>query len=634
MQEIAKRLLRPAGLLAFFMFIGFLVAAGCGGATGESEGSAREIVSGETGEAVDEYASAVERYGFTGVLLVAREGEPLVRKGYGLADDDEGRPNTPITVFPICSLTKQFTAAAILRLEMEGILSTEDPLTEFFDDVPEDKGEITLHHLLTHTAGIAGSVGRDFEEIDRDEAVGRILEAPLLFDPGSRTSYSNAGYTLLAAVVELASGASYEEYMHDKLFEPAEMMHTGYSIPDWDEARLATLYDEETANGTLLDRSYPYWNLIGNGGMMSTLHDMFLWYEALKGEEVLDASAKEKLWTPFLDDYAYGWDVFESPKGTVVQHDGASMLGANAEFRWFMDEDVVVILLSNRSYRGVPMFEVVREEVEKLTFGDEISVPPRGIELEDEELDRAVGSYRLPSGGSLGVMREKDMLKLVTYDQDAVNALFQPDADPDTFDDLNAKAGRLIAAAVSGRTTSFIEELGDEATARRVQTLLVSELKSFAQRSGAPLTASISLGTVPVGDDGMAITGMKVRNTEGESHRMSFWWRGGRLVGIDQRGFDISIPMAPVSETEFVGYHLAFARVLPVEFVVGEDEAVSALRMGSRTASRAGGLLKGHEHDAGREGHDHGGDGSHDAGREGHDHGSHDAGHEDHGHDR
>ncbi|HEX6385166.1 MAG TPA: serine hydrolase domain-containing protein, partial [Anaerolineae bacterium] len=232
-----------------------------------------ESVAGELGGRLDKYLTRVTPFGFSGALLVASGGEVVLNKGYGLAIRDEDVANTAETVFSLGSITKQFTAAAIVKLEMQGRLSTADFISDYFDGVPDDKSAVTLHHLLTHTAGVINYTGEDYEMAQRDETVQKVLAAPLAFAPGARYQYSNAGYSLLAAVVELVSGQRYEQFLHDHLFRPAGMRFTGYRLPDWDQRVVAHWYTGDNDFGTPLDKPYPSWNLLGNGDMLSTTDD-------------------------------------------------------------------------------------------------------------------------------------------------------------------------------------------------------------------------------------------------------------------------------------------------------------------------------------------------------------------------
>ena len=174
----------------------------------------RPVVNGDTGRTLDEYLSRLERFGYSGGALAVRGKDVLLMKAYGLADRARGVPLTTGSVYSLGSITKQFTAAAILTLEMQGKLSVTDPVSKYLDGVPADKAAITLHHLLTHSSGLASDFSpTDFDPVGRDEYVRRAVQSSLLFKPGEGYEYSNAGYSLLAAIVEKVSGQPYEVYL-------------------------------------------------------------------------------------------------------------------------------------------------------------------------------------------------------------------------------------------------------------------------------------------------------------------------------------------------------------------------------------------------------------------------------------
>jgi hypothetical protein len=177
-----------------------------------------------------------------------------------------------------------------------------------------------------------------------------------------------------------------------------------------------------------------------------------------------------------------------------------------------------------------------------------------------------------------------------------------------------------MAAAASGNSQVFVEELGEGVFAQRVEELLTERFAQFARETGQPAVASVSLGSVPIDDDGTIVSGIRLRNGRGDASDISLWWRSGELVGLDDRAFEMSFTMAPTSDTHFVGYHLGFAKVLPMEFVVGEEGRVTNLRIGPHGAIRLGGFgHEGHDHGEGDEGRD-----DHECGdaceHEGHDH--------------
>ncbi len=323
----------------------------------------RYLSAEEASARLDRHMKSLEEKGFAGAVLVAQGGQVLLEQGYGLADRERNLPVTPETVFTIGSITKQFTAAAILRLETQGKLSVEDVIGKHLAGVPEDKSGITLHHLLTHSAGLEENYGgSDFEKVGRDELVRRVLNAPLRTKPGEIYYYSNAGYSLLAAIVEIASGQPYEDFLNENLFEPAEMKDTGYNLPEWSPDRLAHGYQDGKDWGTIVERYQeqggPYWNLLGNGGIHSTAGDMYRWHLNLIAGNILPIETLMKAYTPYIlefpDDpestyYGYGWVLHMTKQGpTLICHNGGNGIFF-ADILHFPFEDSFIMFMTSTS---------------------------------------------------------------------------------------------------------------------------------------------------------------------------------------------------------------------------------------------------------------------------------------------
>lgn len=235
----------------------------------------------------DSVMRAAEARGFSGVVLLSKNGTVLFEKGYGLANRAAGTPFTPATVVQIGSNTKDFTAVAILQLKDRGLLDIGDRIGKFFPAAPLDKQKITIGQLLDHEAGFPlGIGGGDFEPIEREQLVAKAMQFKLLFEPGSRKSYSNTGYSLLASIIEKVSGKTYDEYVRDNILIPLGLTRTGFHLPAFADRDLAHGYrvGGEDA-GTMMSRAHapdgPYWNLRGNGGMLSTAAEMLAFYRAL-----------------------------------------------------------------------------------------------------------------------------------------------------------------------------------------------------------------------------------------------------------------------------------------------------------------------------------------------------------------
>jgi CubicO group peptidase (beta-lactamase class C family) len=248
-------------------------------------------VRGDVGRRLDSVVTAAERTGFGGAVLVLSGGEVVLARGAGAAIEASRTPFTRSTIVPIGSNTKDFTKTAIFQLVEAGRLGLDDPVGRFFPDAPADKRPVTVRQLLEHTAGFPLGVGADDEALGVDAWRQRVFSRPLEFAPGTARRYSNAGYSLLAAIVERVSGVPYERYAADHIFGPAGMRETGLVLPAFGPGRLAHAYAAGTDRGTMLDRPRehdgPNWNLRGNGGFVSTLADMWRFYEAVLRDTAL-----------------------------------------------------------------------------------------------------------------------------------------------------------------------------------------------------------------------------------------------------------------------------------------------------------------------------------------------------------
>lgn len=390
--------------------------------------SAQEMATNESndiGKSVNEYVSRCEPFGFSGALLVAKDGNILLNKGYGFSDREKGIKNTKNSVFSTGSVTKQFTAAAILKLEMMGKVSTDDKLDKYFE-IPSDKKAITLHNLLTHTSGLPLAFSDDdFEKLDEAEYLDKTFNSKLAFTPGEEFKYSNVGYVLLALIIEKQSGMSYEEFLNTYLFKPSGMEQTGYNIPKWNKQNFVHIYNGEKNNGTTKRFTEPTLHLLGNGGILSTTTDMYLWIESLKNNTVLSKEATTKLFTPFRNQYAYGWDAID--QGNLRQHNGGSNLGCGAELRWFVNEDLVTMIFSNATIGGGQGFNVIRNELEALTMGDDVPMPPK-ITTVKKDLSAFIGEYRFPSDKQFKIMGNTVSANLMVDNQELLDFILEPEA--------------------------------------------------------------------------------------------------------------------------------------------------------------------------------------------------------------
>jgi CubicO group peptidase (beta-lactamase class C family) len=355
--SLAGKFISMRSLLSILVIVLF---ASC-----STQESKQAPVAAEPVARIDSFLTACVDAGFNGSVLVLRNDLVLLDKGYGLRDRELVLANEPSTVHAIGSITKQFTAACILKLQEQGKLKVTDPMSAYLPDVTEDKAGITLHQLLTHSAGFPGAIGDDNNSIDGGDFSRLAMETPLEFTPGTGYGYSNVGYSLLGIIVERVSGRPYEHYLHDELLAPAGILRTGYRIPDWSKEQLAIGYRKDgTRWGTMLDHPTvnggPGWHLRANGGLLSTTHDMADWIEALGTNKVLGKASTEAMLTPHVAEgeganshYGYGWAIFRTPRDTrLITHNGGNGIQF-ADVLWYADEGVTVVLMSNANQRGM-----------------------------------------------------------------------------------------------------------------------------------------------------------------------------------------------------------------------------------------------------------------------------------------
>lgn len=368
----------------------------------------------ETITKIDNYLAELENIGFYGSVLVEINGHKVISKGYGFSDVEKQIKNLPTTIFDIGSITKQFTASAILKLEMQGKLSTDDKISKYFSNLPEDKQQITIHDLLRHQSGLVSNVGRDFEKITEKEFLDKVFNSKLQFPIGSSFSYSNIGYSLLAIIIEKASNQTYETYLYENLWKLSQMEMTGYTRPAFDQIHIAVGYEYDNKvwgkpTDKEWDESSPYWHLKGNGGILSTTEDLYKWHKCLLTENVLSKAAKQKLYHPKLraeetenSYYAYGWDVSKTNRNTLqVWHNGTNRI-LYADFLRYIDEKVTFIMLSNKSH---PNFNSLNFEMARIAFNPNF-IPE--IPIADNTENRKFTSRIISIISEFGLVKAKE----------------------------------------------------------------------------------------------------------------------------------------------------------------------------------------------------------------------------------
>ena len=302
-------------------------------------------------EAVDALvAPYLAAHDFSGAILIARDGEVLFKKAYGMADYAAPIPQTTETRFLVGSVTKQFTAAAILLLEAQGKLSVDDPLTRFLPGFPHGE-QITLHHLLTHTSGLTRDPFSDWRGQRESRTLAEVVEViasyPLEAEPGAQMSYSNCGYVLLAAVIEHVSRQSYGAFLKAHLFEPLGMASSQILRVHDIVPNMAQGYDPgDGLFGLMETPAIDPINTLGANGLVTTIEDLYRWDQALYTDLLLPETARAKMFTNHASGRGYGVGVFKRFGRRVIGHDGVTH-GFTAFINRYVEERVTILYAGN-----------------------------------------------------------------------------------------------------------------------------------------------------------------------------------------------------------------------------------------------------------------------------------------------
>jgi CubicO group peptidase (beta-lactamase class C family) len=334
---------------------------------------------------------------FAGAVLVARGSDVIVSKGYGLANVEWNIPNSPSARFRVASITKQFTAAAILLLEERGRLKIDDLVKTHLPEAPATWDRITLFHLLTHTAGFPGQqsppTGRQppVESTDGTVAgfVTALMQRPLESQPGERFNYTNSGYLILGHLIQKLTGQSYETFIRENIFMPLGMKDSGLDSPAV-IARRAGHYTV-TRNG-LVNAYSPSDRIVPDtsAGMYSTTEDLLRWQHALFGGKVLSQVSLDKMTRPFKDDYGLGVYIRTIDGRRAATHGGGTPPFANLTY--FFDRGISVVVLSNINV--APSAEIAGY-LGALAHGDTVQLmsEKKAITLAPSVLARYAGVY-------------------------------------------------------------------------------------------------------------------------------------------------------------------------------------------------------------------------------------------------
>ena len=368
-------------------------------------------------DAIDEMMTSVYKPDAPGAALIAiRDGEVILRKGYGMANLELGVPVAPEMVFRLGSISKQFTAVAILMLAEEGKLALDDEVTKFLPDFPMHGQRITIKHLLTHTAGLINYTELPTTEQQRrtDYGITQLInffkDEALQFNPGAEWAYSNSGYALLGAIIGKATNLSYERFIEERIFKPLGMRHSFFD-------RASELIPGRVAGytrGSFGPQNAAYMGLIQNNGagaLLSSVDDLALWDAALYTDKLVKQATLQAAFTPYTlangktTHYGYGWQIAAYAGQPLIEHSGGVNGFTTYAIRSPAQKIFVAILTNTDSPVTYP--EVLGFKIAALLSGYPY-VEPVAVPISPAALDALTGLYRLDDGSKASIIRSAE----------------------------------------------------------------------------------------------------------------------------------------------------------------------------------------------------------------------------------
>jgi CubicO group peptidase (beta-lactamase class C family) len=355
---------------------------------------------------LNDYMDSLENRGyFNGVVLVAQGDQILLRKGYGMANFEHDVPNTPLTKFRIGSLTKAFTAMAVLQLQEQGKLCIDDPISLYISNYPN--GDIiTIRHLLTNTSGIPDYLSfpdywkrtmRMYATVE--QTIESFKDKLLQFHPGEGFSYTSSPYILLGFIIEKTSGISYEQYISEHICKPLNLENSGCEDGRTLLKHFASGYS--ICKGVIPTEYVDMCLHVGPGGMYSTIDDLYKWDRALYRGDWIGEHVREQLFGSMTSPVgSYGWvvtDQFINHKTRKrVWHNG-TMNGFHVEFNRYIDEDIAIIVLSNINLTPV---DIISRCLAKIVIGEEVAplAAVHPLNIASINLEQYAGIYNTGEG--------------------------------------------------------------------------------------------------------------------------------------------------------------------------------------------------------------------------------------------
>lgn len=352
---------------------------------------------------------------FNGSVLVGHKGQVVYEKGLGYRNAEDKVPNDVNSIFQIGSITKQFTAAVIMQLQEEGKLSVQDKLSKYYPGFANGD-KITIEHLLTHTSGIYNYTNDTTlmksdvtKHYSQSQMVEMFKKYPPDFEPGTKWNYSNSGYSLLGYIIEKVTGKPYERVVRERILQPLGMSHSGFDFAHVKDAEKAkgyfTLASTKATPAPIVDSTIAY----SAGALYSTVEDLYKWEKAIKTDKILKPASWNRIFTPYMNKYGYGWGI-DSLYGKLTTSHSGGIHGFSSFLLRVPEEDLVVIMMDNSSSGALGKLSKTLAAI-ALDKPYDLPTAKKEIQVDHSILSRYTGEYQLAPTFSITVRLDGNQLK-------------------------------------------------------------------------------------------------------------------------------------------------------------------------------------------------------------------------------
>lgn len=540
---------------------------------------------------VEEYLSAIGQYGVAGQVLIADQTSIIVNKNFGYAVREKRIPVNNETIFELASTSKMFTACAILKLEMDGKLSLTDSLPVFFSRVPADKRQITIHQLLTHISGIyGGDLVEEFASVTKKQLLNKIFTQPLEATPGSKWKYSNAGYNLLAAIIEKVSGKDYATYLSETFFKPLSMRNTFVSGSKELLFKNVAYAYQGVKNKNGPDRQVFNPRTWGGGSICSTAGDLYKWVRALQQRTILNEAAWKLFSTAHVkiakdNNYGYGCFPYQLNGKNILDAIGSTERGFNCTVRMYLDEGITYLLVANSNEPMGPFSrQFIDPRIRHFIFEKEsIAVPPPVLKLHPNTLKSFSGNY-VAGHDSINVFAQGDNLVLQAKGQGALDFILGYSETQKQRIKVMLKKAQLFINDFKNTTTKGFEEV---LTTEQLPTYI--EERNTATRQFGKLKGYTINGASFDSDTNFVVSNITMKFEKKTLNYFTMWnlMDNKTMIDFTEMGAPVveySKIIVPMGPQRFVSYDFMKARASVMIDIARNKNGVLELRNDKTTS--------------------------------------------------